>query len=219
MEKMKLFAGILVFGSLWGFSECIIGSTLHNAQLPAGAIMTGLFAVVLMVMSRMLYKQRGMQFGMGIVAGMLRLFSPFGSNLGFFICSAIAIMAEGIIFELIWYRTSLDLKELKPLRMSSGMGVITAYCCYVGGYIVTQVLTPVLSSAGFYIENLIVFIPQMLATGLLAALIGGIVVPTILSLRKLDLAIKDRLYYPVTIGVSALCWFVVIANTIFVSSV
>jgi hypothetical protein len=157
---------------------------------------------------------------MGIVAGMLRLFSPFGSNLGFFICSAIAIMAEGIIFELIWYRTSLDLKELKPLRMSSGMGVITAYCCYVGGYIVTQVLTPVLSSAGFYIENLIVFIPQMLATGLLAALIGGVVVPVTLLLKKrLDITIKDRLYYPTTIGVSILCWFIVIANTILISSI
>ena len=215
MEKMKLFVGILVFGSLWGFSECIIGSMLHTAQLPAGAIMTGLFAIGLMVMSRMLYRQRGMQFGMSIVAGALRFFSPFGSNLGFFICSAIAIMAEGIIFEIIWYRMSLDLKELKPLRISSSMGVITAYCCYVGGYIVTQILTPVLSSAGFYIANLIVFIPQMLATGLIAALIGGVMVPGVLLLNKLDLKIKDRLYYPTTVGVSALCWFIVIGVWFF----
>ena len=215
MEKMKLFVGILVFGSLWGFSECIIGSMLHTAQLPAGAIMTGLFAIGLMVMSRMLYRQRGMQFGMSIVAGALRFFSPFGSNLGFFICSAIAIMAEGIIFEIIWYRMSIDLKELKPLKISSSMGVITAYCCYVGGYIVTQILTPVLSSAGFYIANLIVFIPQMLATGLIAALIGGVMVPGVLLLNKLDLKIKDRLYYPTTVGVSALCWFIVIGVWFF----
>lgn len=218
MEKMKLIAGILVFGSLWGFSECIIGSALHDAGLPAGAIMTGLFAVVLMMMSRMLYKQRGMQIGMGIVAGTLRLFSPFGGNVGYFICSAIAIMAEGMIFELIWYNMSLDLNELKPLKISSSMGIVTAYCCYVGGYIVTQILTPVLSSAGFHIVNLIVFIPQMLATGLLAALIGGVVVPVILLLKKLDITVKDRLYYPTTIGVSILCWFIVIANTILISS-
>lgn len=218
MEKMKLIAGILVFGSLWGFSECIIGSALHDAGLPAGAIMTGLFAVVLMMMSRMLYKQRGMQIGMGIVAGTLRLFSPFGGNVGYFICSAIAIMAEGMIFELIWYNMSLDLNELKPLKISSSMGIVTAYCCYVGGYIVTQILTPVLSSAGFHIVNLIVFIPQMLATGLLAALIGGVVVPVTLLLKKLDITVKDRLYYPTTIGVSILCWFIVIANTILISS-
>ncbi len=215
---MKLIVGILVFGSLWGFSECIIGSALHDAGLPAGAIMTGLFAVVLMMMSRMLYKQRGMQIGMGLVAGALRLFSPFGSNVGYFICSAIAIMAEGMIFELIWYNMSLDLNELKPLKISSSTGIITAYCCYVGGYIVTQILTPVFSSAGFHIVNLIVFIPQMLATGLLAALIGGVVVPVTLLLKKLDITVKDRLYYPTTIGVSILCWFIVIANTILISS-
>lgn len=218
MEKMKLFAGILVFGSLWGFSECIIGSTLHNAQLPAGAIMTGLFAVVLMVMSRMLYKQRGMQFGMGIVAGILRFFSPLGSNLGFFICSAIAIMAEGIIFELIWYKMSLDLKELKPLRISSSMGIITAYCCYVGGYIVTQILTPIAAGASFYIENLIVFLPRILSSGLIAAVIGGAVLPATLLAKKIDVTIKDRLYYPTTIGVSAFCWFLVIGNWILLGS-
>ena len=211
MDKMKLFAGVLVFGSIWGFSECSIGSVLRDINLPAGAIMTGLFAIGIMTMSRMLYKQRGMQFGMGIVAGTLRLFNPFG---GCFICSAIAIMAEGILFEIIWYRLSLDLNELKPLRMSSSMGIVSAYIIYIGGYIVTQVLTPLISSAGFYIENLIVFIPQILSSGLLAAIIGGVAVPAVLILKKLDINIRERLYYPATIGITAVCWFIVIANTI-----
>ena len=216
MDKMKLFAGIIVFGSLWGFSECIIGSIVHDTGLPAGAIMTGFFAVGLMTMSRVLYKERGMQLGMGIVAGALRLFNPFG---GCFICSAIAIMAEGMIFELIWYKmSSLDLKEFDTLIMKGSVGIITAYGCYVSGYIVTQILTPVVSSAGFYLENLIVFIPQILASGLLAAIIGGVIVPAILLLEEFDIAVKGRLYYPTTIGVSALCWFIVIANTMLISS-
>lgn len=211
MEKMKLFAGILVFGSLWGFSECIIGSVLRDSNLPAGAIMTGVFAVGLMTMSRMLYRERGMQLGMGLVAGSLRLFNPFG---GCFICSAIAIITEGLIFEIIWYKMSLDLKELKLPKLSISMGITTTYFLYVGGYIITQILTPVFSSAGFYLENLIVFIPQILASGLLAAVIGGITVPAVLAMKKLDVTIKDRLYYPATIGISVVCWFVVIANTI-----
>jgi len=211
MDKMKLFAGVLVFGSIWGFSECIIGSVLRDINLPAGAIMTGLFAIGIMAMSRMLYKQRGMQFGMGIVAGTLRLFNPFG---GCYICSAIAIMAEGLLFEIIWHRISLDLHELKPLRMGSSMGILSAYVIYIGGYIVTQVLTPLISSAGFYIENLIVFIPQILSSGLLAAIIGGVAVPAVLILKKLDINIRERLYYPATIGITAVCWFIVIANTI-----
>ena len=221
MEKMKLFVGILVFGSLWGFSECIIGSMLHTAQLPAGAIMTGLFAVGLMVMSRMLYRQRGMQFGMSIVAGALRFFSPFGSNLGFFICSAIAIMAEGAIFELIWYKISFDFSELKSIVMKGSMGIISAYFIFIGGYIVTQILTPIAAGANFYVENLIVFMPRILSSGLLPALIGGVVLPIILITTKLDinisLKLKDRLYYPITVGVSAFCWVFVVGNWILLS--
>lgn len=215
MEKMKLFAGILVFGSLWGFAECIISPIVDDAGLPSGILMTSIFAVGLMMMSRMLYRQRGMQMGMGLVAGTLRLFNPFG---GCVICSGIAIMAEGILFELIWYGMSLDLKELKTHTMKISMGIISAYCCYVGGYIITQVLTPLLSSAGFHLINLIAFMPQILSSGLSAALIGGITVPLILVLKNIDInRIKDRVYYPTTAAVSILCWIIVIANTLFIA--
>ena len=209
MEKKKIFAGILLFGSLWGFAECIIGSMLRDAELPAGAIMTGVFALGLMVSSRMLFKTRGMQLGMGIVAGTLRFFNPFG---GCHICSSIAIMAEGLMFEIIWYGMSMDLKELSTLTMKSSMGIVTSYSVYVVGYLVTQILTPVFSSAGFYLENLLVFIPQILSSGLLAAVIGGVMTPLVLLLKELDVSeASNKLYYPATIGISALCWVVVIS--------
>ena len=215
MEKMKLFAGILVFGSLWGFAECIIGPMVDDAGFPSGILMTSIFAVGFMMLSRMLYRQRGMQLGMGLVAGTLRLFNPFG---GCVICSGIAIMAEGILFELIWYGMSLDLKELKTHTMKISMGIISTYCCYVGGYIITQVLTPLISSAGFHLSNLIIFMPQILSSGLLAALIGGITVPLILILKNIDInRIKDRVYYPTTAAVSILCWTIVIANALFIA--
>ena len=214
---MKLITGTILFGSLWGFSETILGTYLHNTGLPAGSIMTGVFAVGFMVISRTLYKQRGMQLGMGLVAGSLRLFNPCGTC---FICSAIAIMAEGAIFEIIWYKLSPDLTELKKTTMSLSMGVITSYGCFVGGYIVTQILTPLSQSAGFHIENLIVFIPQILARGLLAALIGGIILPATLLVKKIDINIvKDRVYYPLTATVSAACWIIVILNAIFILKV
>ena len=215
MKKIKLLAGILVFGSLWGFSEVIIGSALQDIGLPTGAIMTGVFAITLLVFSRMIYRQPGMQFGIGLVAGGLRLFNPF---VGCHLCSAIAIMAEGAIFEIIWYKISFDFSELKTIIMQSSMGIISAYFIYIGGYIVTQILTPIASGANFYIENLIVFLPRILSIGLIAAVIGGAVLPATLLAKKIDLTIKDRLYYPTTIGVSAFCWFLVIGNWILLGS-
>jgi len=213
MIDRKFIVGIIVFGSLWGFAECIIGSVLRDVNLPAGAIMTGVFAIGLMTLSRTTFRQPGMQTGIGLVAGGLRLFNPFG---GCFICSAIAIMAEGLLFDLIWTGFSLDQKKTQTLTTQASLGITSAYLVYVGGYIVTQILTPVFSSAGFYIENLVVFIPQILASGLLAALLGVATVPAVFALKKTHITMQDRLYYPVTIGVSAFCWVFVIMNTILI---
>ncbi len=124
MKNMKFIAGIIVFGSLWGFAECIIGSLLRDVNLPAGAIMTGIFAIGLMTLSRTTFRQPGMQVGIGLVAGALRLFNPFG---GCFICSAIAIMAEGLLFDLIWTGFSLDLKKPQTLTIQASLGICSAY--------------------------------------------------------------------------------------------
>ena len=213
MKKMKLFAGIIVLGSMWGFAECIIGPAIGDAGLPSGALMTSVFAIGLMMISRILFKRRGMQLGMGLVAGALRLFNPFG---GCVVCSAIAIAAEGLLFELIWSKMSLDFSELKTITMKLSMGIITAYSCYVGGYVITQILTPMVASAGFYMENLIVFMPKILARGLLAAIVGGITVPAIFVLKNININnVKDRIYYPTTAAISMLCWVVVITNALF----
>ncbi|MFH1100634.1 MAG: hypothetical protein V1726_01160 [Methanobacteriota archaeon] len=212
MKNIRIYLGILVFGSLWGFSECIIGSFLRDVGLPAGAIMTAVFAVGLMSLSRVLYQQRGMQMGMGMVAGMLRLCNPFG---GCFLCSAIAIMAEGAIFEVFWYKLSLDRKVFTGFTLPSSLGVITAYGVYVGGYIVTQIMTPFVSSAGFYLENLVVFLPQIFASGLLAAVLGGVVVPVVFLSRSMHIVVPERVRYPVSLGVSVFCWVAVIVNTVY----
>jgi hypothetical protein len=213
MKNMKLVAAVLVFGSLWGFAECIIGSMLRDANLPAGALMTGIFALGLMTLSRITFRQPGMQTGMGLVAGALRVFNPFG---GCFLCSAIAIMAEGILFDLLWTGFSLDLKKTYTIIDQASIGITASYIVYIGGFFVTQILTPVFSSAGFYLENLVAFIPQILASGLLAALLGVITIPAVFMIKKLDVPVKDRLYYPITLGVSALCWIVVITNSIII---
>lgn len=215
MEKKKFIVGMLVFGSLWGFAECVVGSWLRSFNLPAGAIMTGVFAFGLLAASRMTFKMRGMQLGMGLVAGAMRLFNPFG---GCFLCSAIAIMAEGLLFEIIWQGVSLAKDEFTSPLSKVSLGVVTSYGIYVLGYIVTQILTPVFSSAGFFLENLLGFIPQILASGLLAAVTGGVMAPVLFFLRDVDVSLaKTKVVFPVGLGLSALCWFVVVANSPWVA--
>jgi hypothetical protein len=209
MDKKRLFVGIILFGSLWGFSEVILGSMIADAGFPSGGLMAGFFAIPILIFSRMIYKQPGMQLGMGFVAGTLRIFNPF---VGCQICSAISIMAEGALFELIFTLISTDFKELKNLTMQSSIGVFSAYIIFVGGYIVTQILTPIVAGAGFYLENLIVFIPRIFASGIIPALIAAFTVPLVISVKKLDISIQDKIYYPTTVGISLFCWIFVIGS-------
>jgi hypothetical protein len=213
MNKLRLLAGILAFGSLWGVTESYIGSALDNAGLPSGSIMTGFFAMSFLLLSRLYFKQAGMQLGMGVVAGSLKLFNPFVA--GCHLCSGIAIMIEGAVFESIWYFISRDLKELKSINIQVSLGIISAYSMFIFGNIATQILTPVVQGYGFFLEDLIVFLPRILARGILPALIGAAIVPIIVLSLKMDIKLKDRLYYPTTLGISLICWFIVIGNWFF----
>ncbi len=211
MNNWKFLAGMIVFGSLWGFSECIIGPLFSDLGLPSGMIMTGFFALTFMIMSRRLYPHYGMQAGMGLIAGSLRMINPFG---GCHLCSALAIMAEGLLFELIFYgTTTLDFKNLNTWINKIGLGIFSTYSIYVGGYIITQILTP-LTFGQFYVSNLIAMMPQYLARGLPVAFIGAVTVPIALSVKEINFSLKDSYYYPATLGLSAFCWIFVIANWI-----
>ena len=211
MNNWKFLAGMIVFGSLWGFSECIIGPLFSDLGLPSGMIMTGFFALTFMVMSRRLYPHYGMQAGMGLIAGSLRMINPFG---GCHLCSALAIMAEGLLFELIFYgTTTLDFKNLNTWINKIGLGIFSTYSIYVGGYIITQILTP-LTFGQFYVSNLIAMMPQYLARGLPVAFIGAVTVPIALSVKEINFSLKDSYYYPTTLGLSAFCWIFVFANWI-----
>ena len=53
--------------------------------------------------------------------------------------------------------------------------------------------------------------PKILAAGVLPALIAAFTVPLVISVKKLDISIKDKIYYPTTAGISILCWIVVIS--------
>jgi hypothetical protein len=209
MKKDKILAGTLMLGSLWGFAEIVIGDLLRQFDLPAGAILTGVFALGLMVLSRITFKTRGMQLGMGLVAGLLRLFNPISAS---HICSAIAIMAEGLIFEILYPLLTPAEDEEFPLALQVSSGVVLSYGVYVTGYIVSQILTAALSTAGFHLANLFPYLPVIFSSGLLAAVIGGVVAPIVIRLRNADVRkISNTVYYPVSLAVSAACWAAVLA--------
>jgi hypothetical protein len=212
MNKLRILTGILAFGSLWGLSESYIGSTLNDIGLPSGSLMTGIFALSFLLLTRIIYKQPGMQLGMGLVAGTLKLFNPLVT--GCHLCSGIAIISEGLIFESIWIFVSNDLNQLKSFNNQISLGIITASLMFIVGNIITQILTPIVQGFNFYIDDLIIFLPRILASSILPAIIGAVISPLLSLSTKIEFKFKDAIYYPSTFGIFFLCWLIVIGNFI-----
>ena len=214
MNRYRLLAGIIVFGSIWGMLECTIGSPGVSSSLgglPAGAMLAGLFGLGLMVWTRRTYRIPGMQLGMALVAGMLRFVAPIGSCV---ICSALAIGAEGLVFEFIYSRPSLNINKLKDPATLAFLGIGSGYAIYVIGYVFTQAFTPIMVGQAFVASDLAAAMPLILGRGFFAALFGGVAVPAAVLVKHLHLdvqKIRTEYYYPTASVVSAFCWILVIA--------
>jgi hypothetical protein len=205
MKGMRILAGIILFGSLWGMMECVLGDYLHNQGIWAGAIMTGFMGFGLMAISRRMYGVRGMQLGMGLIAGVLKYIHPVG---GCMLCSAIAIAFEGAVFEIIWYSPKLNMDRMNWL-MKASMGVISGYIIYSAGYVITHILTPVVASAPLYLSDLAGVMPVIFSSATIAGLAGGLTlsavqIPSDFAMRVTNA--KKEIYYPVAYAVSAFCW-------------
>ncbi|MDD5778007.1 MAG: hypothetical protein PHU95_00960 [Candidatus Thermoplasmatota archaeon] len=206
MRYMWLVAGVLAFGSLWGLLECSLGDYVGNAGLPSGVIMTGFVAFGIMTMSRMLYQQRGMQLGMGLLAGALKFLHPIG---GCMICSALAIAVEGALFEIIWASPRLRLNRLDA-GMAVSMGVISGFVLYSGGYVATQILTPVVTASPLALGGIPGLLPSVFSSATLAALAGGLTLGVV-RMAPGDAAsrltrLRKEVYFPLAMAVAVLSW-------------
>jgi hypothetical protein len=208
MKSARLLIGILLFGSLWGAVECLLGDSLRDLGLPAGTLMT-VIALFMMVSSRKLYHQRGMQMGMALVAGTLRIFNPFGSCL---FCSAVAIIAEGAVFEALLLMPYLNAFGTEDITSRLSAGVVLGFATYFVGYVVIQVITPLLTSASFYLNDLLVLLPRIVSQSTIAGFLTAVTLPlaTYIGQLKLNL-VKRELYYPTASIVSIACWLIVLA--------
>ena len=215
-NKYKIIAGIIVFGSIWGMLECILGGvqlTGIMANFPMGALLGGMIGFGLMAFTRRIYNVIWMQLGMALVAGLLRFWAPVGT---FVICSALAIVAEGLIFELIFNRPVFDINKsdgnMRNVQTLAFVGVIAGFTIYTTGYMFTQIFTPILAEGVFSMSNFVAALPLIFGKGFFAAVLGGITLPLAVLAKQLYLdvsAIKKEHYYGAAAGITTLCWALV----------
>jgi hypothetical protein len=221
-DKWRLLAGIIAIGSIWGMLECILGSIKLSgplADFPMGALLGGFVGIGLMVLTRRYFGVPGMQFAMAAVAGALRAWAPVGTCV---VCSALAIVAEGLVFEIKYKAkifspyegrhgspaAALGLAALIPL------GIVSGYTVYVSGYMFTQIFTPIFTTGVFTPSDFMSVLPLILGRGLFAAVFGAVAVPlaVLVPLPKFDIyKVGAKPYLGSAVVMTIVCWAVVLA--------
>jgi hypothetical protein len=217
VNNLMMVFGIILIGSIWGLLECILGGIkpeIAGIPISMGAVMAGLFGIGFMVLARKMFDRMGVSLGVALVAGVLRFLAPVGTCI---LCAAIAIMVEGLIFEVIINRKVImenirgSGREYRTLVFA---GVVTGFTMFSIGYILTQFLTPLFKEGTLIaFSDIWGILPLIFGRAFYAALLGGITLPAVMlvDLVHIDVNnIRKGAYYAASGLVSAACWVMVI---------
>lgn len=123
MSDRKKWALVLMFGSLWGFSEVFAGEFLYAQGVPRASVWLTAFAFFVLGLSRGLFNRPGSSTAIGALAALFKLV-----NAAPYWCHLLGIFSIGLIFDLgatAWMKKG-ERKNL-PAALTA---VVTAY----GGY-------------------------------------------------------------------------------------
>jgi nucleoside-triphosphatase THEP1 len=81
-KPREIWLKAAVIGSLWGASEIVLGSFLHNLRIPFSGNMLTAIGIILMVSGHRLWPERGLLIRAGLICAALKSLSPSPVILG-----------------------------------------------------------------------------------------------------------------------------------------
>jgi len=116
--KTRELVLLAVFGALWGASEIVLGSVLHNLKVPFNGVILAGIGLLIALIGRVFIPKRGATFFIGVIATILKLFSIGSVVVG----PMIGILAEALLAEVI---LTLSKRPSRPAFMLAGsLGVL-----------------------------------------------------------------------------------------------
>ncbi len=117
-----------VVGSIWGANEIIIGSFLHNINMPLTGTVLAMIGVVLLVATHRIWKENGIIWRAGLICAIMKSVSP----------SAIILLPMmGILTEAVLLEISVRLfgKNLPAYLIGGALAVLSTLFYRIVGFI------------------------------------------------------------------------------------
>jgi hypothetical protein len=167
MKDRKAWVLVLMFGSLWGFSEVFAGEFLYAHGIPRASVWLTAFALFILGFSRGLVNRPGSSSLIGATAALFKL-----ANAAPFWCHLLGIFFIGLVFDL---GATAWMKKGERRNLPAALtGVVTAY----GGYaLFAFTITYVARFEPWVNGGLSKIIEHIFIGGSLAAVTGLLLVP------------------------------------------
>jgi hypothetical protein len=204
---VRLIIGILVFGSIWGLSEVVLGGGLSAAHFPyRSGLLTGI-GIGLMGMALAIYKKPAMLVGIGLVTVLVKLLAVPILHISV-MCKAnscLAVFTEAVTLSLVAFLLMSEIGKSVHARM--GGGAAAAIIASVAFYFIGMQVAPC--------NYLLSFTPGgfIVTEGLICATFSAILLPLgYLTGIKLEAKVfpwltrKMSLYYATTAATIVICW-------------
>ncbi len=199
--------GILLFGSIWGFFEVVLGSGLRAIDFPYHAGLLVGMGMLSMGITLAIYKRPTMLLGVGLIAGLFKMLSIPILHISI-VCKANSSIAVGLeSFALSLVALGLMERMDRGVYTRMGVGALAALIGAASFYFVGMRVAPCtyllsFSPMGFMVrEGLVwmVFSAIFLPVGYL---VGIKLRPAMVHL----LTTKPTFGYATCITISAVCW-------------
>jgi len=207
---LRVFIGILVFGSVWGLVEATLGGALHLIHFPYKGAIPGAIGMLIMAAFVVTYRRPKLVFWLGVIAALFKpmsaaiygrpIFDPLVVN------PASAIILEALGFTLV---VSLLFKGFESsIRTRIGAGIAAGYL----SIILYAVAASALGLGKWASWGLAERLTSVLIDGTALAIVGtgllllGYLVSTRFRPNLWQfMTVKPKAFYASTIAITALC--------------
>jgi hypothetical protein len=167
MRNPKNWLWFILFGSLWGINEVVMGEILSTSDVPHFSVLLTVIALFILAIARGIVNKPGSSTVIGVIAVLFKL-----ANAAPFYCHLLGIFMVGLAFDIF---ASLLLKSEKTSAIKCSLaGILSAYS---GNILFALVITYIIRYDIWISAGLHKVIEHIFVAGSLTAILAALAVP------------------------------------------
>lgn len=172
----------ILFGSLWGINEVVMGEVLSVSEVPHFSVLLTVIALFILAFARGIVNKPGSSTVIGVVAVLFKL-----ANAAPFFCHLLGIFMVGLVFDVL---ATLLIKSEKTVAIKSGLtGILSAYS---GNALFALIITYVIRYEVWTSGGTAKVLGHIFVAGTLTAILAALAVPLGFRLGVTSGSLADR---------------------------